>query len=163
MNRLLVLVLIICIISLLINHSIKICDSASFIQVHMEELTDDLLDNRYPIVLLDKVVKKTDIPNTIFKWIYYTTDAFSVATSRLPVKVCATYNIIYAEEDSVIMLRHPLKPQNDVKDVHDVHVSLQAHQSIIVPIRWYYNRISGKLAVMSVYGPYSIFSTLYVC
>lgn len=116
----------------------RVSSSFKILQMSVSELTPEILQRKYPIVLEEQIVEPSSIANTVFKFMYIykkpTTlkNNVGVATNK------AAYLIIFnnTNEKVTISIAHPTSKKTSSESFVDV--ILYEHMCIILPQKWFY-------------------------
>ena len=104
------------------------------IQTNLSIFTDDLLLEKYPIIIEDNIVNISELFESIFKFQYvFRKSDCSSFTEKGIIQNKNKFLIFHntTKDQSIISIK------NDIDDVF-VDVILRKHKVLIVPYRWYY-------------------------
>ena len=107
--------------------------SSSFqiLQTKLIGCTPELLSEKQPVVLIDRVVDHTDLLKTAFKYQFLTSDPKQDTLPGARYVTTARFTLLFsAVQDTHVDLAHP-KTQHNL-----VRIKLPAGMTLVVPPRW---------------------------
>jgi hypothetical protein len=148
---LLVYVLIFLILYLYFKYYFKYSTKFEIIQANVSKVTPELLFEKSPIIINERVVNPEDLAKTTFKYLYMK-KLVKVDESNQLKKCRGKYNVISPMENDIILdVYHPVfKEKQQVKLYHN--------QCIILPFHWKYQVIDkhSRVMVMELLDVFSI-------
>ena len=166
------LVVIILLIVIYTQYYMKYNTTYRIVQAPLNKVDENLLYEKYPIVVADRVVKPESLLSTLFKYKYLTNTFEMRPGSQNPYFVLNKYTIIYNNvEDIDINIIAPqyrnefkgFKSNIDINStqVQYVTIKLKKQQIIILPAFWIY-QANLPHTVISLNDPLSlIISCMY--
>lgn len=172
-TRFLVCLLFIAIICLYIQYYTKFATSFDIIQSPIGKLTTDILYERQPIIISERLVHPSVLTKTVFKYTYMFMNAKVVSGDAFPLQTLHKYTVVYNDNgDMPLNLVHPsnktkLKPfhrfgsfkKSHVKlhdsDIEFVTIKLKKQQCIIIPMHWLFQVDSPTYNVIALDDPIS--------
>lgn len=134
-----VFVFIICFLILYVTLALKKKTDFTIIQTSIENIHDDILFEKYPIVINSKLVSSEYLLETLFKYLYIKKEITHYNGDFEENKVRGKYNIIHNESDKKMTI-------NVRNDNESVDIILNSHSVLILPSRWYFkSEYSGKV------------------
>jgi hypothetical protein len=154
--NLLIVIFVLIIIIFYLQCYFKMPLEYNLLQTTIKSFKQDLLYEKQPIYIYDKLVNPADLFNTIFKYTYmYHT--LSLSDSRYTKKNLSKFLIIYNDTDdtpTTISISHPKSVKSDFlksrflkkhykisnNHIHDntIDVIVRPQNCIIVPMHWVY-------------------------
>lgn len=138
------LVVILILITLLYaQYYLKYKHDYEILQVQLDNFKLQMLYEKYPIVIFDRVYQLNDLLKTVFAYSFL----FQKEIGIQPDKVHRNkhkYLILNSDDEVVIKLINP-KYKNEIKEnlndcnVQFISVKLKEHQCLVVPALWYYH------------------------
>ena len=147
-KTLLIIVLALAII-LYIQAYLKPKQEYTIIQTYLDKITQDTLQDKYPIVIYDLIHEPRTLLDTLFayQFAFSNNKTLSEPTNEV-IKARSKYNIIYSDNDSstinIISPKHTafIKPKTPLQDQSDqiqyITIKLKKHQVMILPLSWYF-------------------------
>lgn len=168
----LLLVVLILIIVVYTQYYLKYNTAYRIIQAPLTKIDENVLYEKYPIVVADRIVKPESLLHTLFKYKYLTSSFGTRAGSQFPYFAVNKYTLIYNTiEDVDINIIAPqyrnefqgFKSNIDLNSTQAQYVTikLKKQQIIILPAFWIYQS-SSPHSVISLNDPLSfIISCMY--
>jgi hypothetical protein len=120
----------------------------------------DVLNERYPIVIYDRIVDPRVLLSTLFKYSYMfqKLNAFNAAPD--PVANNHKYNIIFSSQEIIeVDVISPLY-KHDVQNAQFVTIKLKKQQTLILPCNWMYKTKSKHYNIF-LDDPFSLLYSLF--
>lgn len=139
--NIIILILLFFIIKFYFKHN----DEYTILQVFLKDIkNNDILYEKYPILIYDKVLNINDILKSLFSYNYLYKKDIDIVSNNINYNK-SKYIIIYPDKNCVIDLISP-KYKNKIKntlkesdEVQFVSIKLEKNQILIIPAWWYYN------------------------
>lgn len=126
--------LIIMVIYLYVSYYIKVNPSLTLMQSGIQNIDFDMLYNKTPIVVTDRIVDVHDILSTIFKYQYSFISSPMNKTSWL--RNSHKFMIVSVRTDQTIQVAHPHAKVGE-GNYEFIDVVMRKHQIIILPFGWW--------------------------
>jgi hypothetical protein len=148
------------------------CGGASLLQASVDTVTSELLAERRPIVIEDRVVNPADLVATVFRWQYAwrsgvepcRLDAFETCRARF------TLLFFLEGDDSTVVIKAPTNTNTNTNthtntdtdtDTHtdtntDIAVRLAAGRTLVLPPMWRYLPLSVGARRIRLHDPVSL-------
>jgi len=156
-SHILVTIIILLIIIIYINYYNKYKQDYQLLQIHLNKIDIDLLNEKYPIVIYDKIINPHDLLKTLFKYIYVFKNIFKIKPI-LPTINNSKYMLLWNSDNNIMInIINPKyykfiswKKQNSFKisnhslndkeleKVQYITISLKKNQVLILPMFWIY-------------------------
>lgn len=151
-NRKVIIGFVILFAILYLQNYFKCKSDIQIIQTSIENINIDILHEKYPIVIYDRIFKPSDLLKTLFAYTFVHSRVSNSARDDKLTQNVAKYVIIYNENSDVdIEIFHPknnirFKRSQSVLDFQDmdsdvsyVTVKLKKNQLLILPMFWIYH------------------------
>lgn len=114
------------------------------IQSRLDNITDNVLYEKYPIVISDKIVNVNDLLNTLFKYqyVYKFTKTINENTS---LKNYSKFMIIHNTYDKDISI------SLSNNDNENVVVIIPIYNVLIIPFMWSINSLNDKITCIELF------------
>ena len=142
MRAFFLIIVVLCVI-LYVQYYLKYSAQYEILQVGLDKFQLDMLYEKVPIVIYDRVYDISDLLKTIFAYSYMFQKMIEVDAGRVH-KNAHKYLVLTSEDPVIIRLINP-KYKKEVKtdlnqsNVQFVSVKLKSNQGLIVPALWYYH------------------------
>jgi hypothetical protein len=149
-------VLAILIAAVYVRYFWRCSEGMQIIQLPLARCTPELLGEKRPVVITDRLANHADLVGTLFRWSH----VYASAAARVPPgqvrRSMARYAILYdAESDVAVDIAHPEGGATWVS------VKLRRHQTLVLPPRWRFVAPSGCTSIR-LYDPfYAVASSLF--
>lgn len=133
-------VIFVIILLLYIRFAYKIPTKVMILQSSLKDFQFNLLFEKQPIVIQDRVEHIKPIWDDWFK--YNIKSEFMITPELEWIKNKYKYMLLHSQEDTEILLCTPTcKLTNNIPDVTEqvIAIKLYKHMSLIVPYRWYFH------------------------
>lgn len=148
----LIILIIIFVIKQYVKHYFKINPTFSIVQLPLSRLNVDILYEKSPIIINERVVYAEQLVDTVFKYLYISKKHFKNISIDAIYKNSARYAILTNNKnDSIVYLYHP----NNKKKC--LPIKLYKDQCIIIPSFWFYKT---NIENTQVFKLYDIFNKL---
>jgi hypothetical protein len=105
--------------------------SVQILQTKLENCTPELLSEKQPVVLTDRVIDHADLLKTTFKYQFLTSEPKHGMTPGVRYVTTARFTLLFSSaQDTHVDLAHP-KALDDL-----VRVKLRSGMTLVVPPRW---------------------------
>lgn len=134
-----ILVITAIILWLYVRFTYKVPNKVVILQTSLNDFDFKMLLEKQPIVIQDRVDNIQPIWDGWFK--YNTKNVFEITADMDWIRNRNKYMLIYALEDSEIMLCYPLcKLSNKIPDTTEEIIAIKLYKgmSLIIPYRWYF-------------------------
>ena len=126
MNLIFSIIIIILIVLIYYRYYTKIEKTIQINQIFLENFTPNLLYEKYPLLIYDRIQDPDELTKTIFKYSYL----FKTKKKTKKSKTTAKYTLVYSSYDSVLDIT-----QSD----NYISINLAANQVVILPYGWKYS------------------------
>lgn len=132
------------------KHYFKINPSFSIIQLPLSRLNVNILYEKSPIIINERIVYIEQLVDIVFKYLYISKKHFKNISKDVMYKNCARYAILTNNKsDSIVYLYHPNNKNNNRKKC--LPVKLYKDQCIIIPSFWFYKSNIENTQVIKLY------------
>jgi hypothetical protein len=154
MSKVLFLIVVILIVSMYTQYYYKANYDYNILQTYLDNASGNMLYEKYPIVIYDKLVNPKQLLTTLFKYAYATQKSVLIQETN-PVMMTSKYTIIYNMISPVVINVLSPKYKNTVKysskgdfkvsqaalqelpsDAQYITIKLQKQQVLILPTWW---------------------------
>lgn len=108
------------------------------IQSNLNNIRDDVLYEKYPIIIYDKIVNVTDLLNTLFKYQYICKFTKNINTNT-SLKNYSKYMIIHNT------YTHDIEVSLSNNHNENVVIIIPAYNVLIIPFMWSVNSLDNKI------------------
>lgn len=156
-SHILILIITILILVIYINYYNKYKKDYQLIQTHLDKIDLDILNEKYPIIIYDRIINPNDLLKTLFKYIYIF-KKFIKIKPIFPTINYSKYMLIWNnDEDIMINIINPKYYKliswkkinsfkiskyslydNELEKVQYITISLKKNQVFILPPFWIY-------------------------
>jgi hypothetical protein len=141
-----VIIFIIILLFLILKYYLKYNEGYMVIQTFLNNIkSNDILFDKYPILIYDKIVNTNDILKSLFAYNYLTKKNKLYKNNTL-IYNKSKFSLIQCDEDCIIDIINPKYKKyiknNSLKDsdnVQYISIKLKKKQLLIIPLWWIYN------------------------
>lgn len=107
-------------------------------QVYLDNIQPKVLNEKYPILIYDRIIEPKGLLDTLFKYAYQFSSEKPVMFNNQPMKASNKYTLVYNQlTNANVNIIHPFQKDN-LKDPEYVTIKLQQNQVIILPYGWFF-------------------------
>lgn len=182
--KILIVFIIILIISIYINYDLKYNDNFQIVQLSSNKINQDILYEKYPIIIEDKINDMDDFINVVMpyekiyknKFIYNKknnvnqnlTNYLLIHNSNItPIEVYIShprnankFNWSSSNSNNYNISNYIVNNFNNINEIQFVKIILKPKQTIILPKFWLFT-INGKVTLYSLFGFINYFVSTY--
>jgi hypothetical protein len=150
MNKLIIAAIIVLLYVLLLQTAPNVSDVFEVLQLSLDQFHGELLFEKKPIVITDKVVEPLSLLSTLFKYtyLYKHFDQQNTATYDTMMPNKAQYCIFTPTcDEAAVIIEHP----NIKKFDSNLEIVLQRHQVLVLPFKWRYKVKQGTLNLIHLH------------
>lgn len=149
---LLVILIIIFVLKQYVKQFYKINPTFNIIQLPLSKLSVDIMYEKSPIIINERIVYMEQLVKTVFKYLFVTKKHFKNINKDTLYKNTSRYAILSNKTmDSIVYLFHPSNKKKCLP------IKLYKDQCIIIPTFWYYKTDCTNTCVFKLYD---LFGTL---
>lgn len=144
-SKIMLLIIITLLIIIYIKYYTKYNTSYKIIQTELANSTEDIIYERYPIIISDRIVNPRQLLDTLFKYKYMFQNTFIQYGSPIPRIVFDKYTILFNNKTDIeINIISPLYKKDINQDINSaniefVTIKLKKLQVLILPTFWIYH------------------------
>ena len=142
MNKLVIVAIIVVLYILVLQMSPTVSPVFEVLQLSLDQFYEELLFEKKPIVITDKVVDPMALLNTLFKYTYLYKQFDTQNSSETMLQNPAQYCIFTPScEQAQVIIEHP-----DIKKFDsNLEIVLERNQVLVLPLKWRYKVKQGTL------------------
>ena len=116
----------------------KTNDDFQIIQLNLSQITDDHLNEKYPILIEDKVVDISTLLISLFKYQYVFKKEFVLNPNTTAFQNVQKYIVLHnaSDSDAKISIRPPTKSSPKTAEAVKLHTVIPPYNVLILPYKW---------------------------
>ena len=146
MNKLVIVAIILVLYILMLQISPNVSDVFEVLQLTLDQFHGELLFEKKPIVITDKIVDPMSLLHTLFKYTYlykhFDTHDVTILSQDNMLQNAAQYCVFTpACDQAAVIIEHP----DTKKFENNLEIILERHQVLVLPFKWRYKVKQGKV------------------
>lgn len=132
----------------------------TILQQFLDKLSADVLHERYPIIIYDRIVDPRILLSTLFKYCYMFQKVNAFKDANVPQINNHKFNIIFSPVDNIeLNIISPLY-KHYIENAQYVTIKLKKQQTLILPCHWMYTTNTKHFNIM-LDDPFSLLFSLF--
>jgi hypothetical protein len=132
----------------------------TILQQFLDKLNADVLHERYPIIIYDRIVDPRILLSTLFKYSYMFQKVNAFKDANVPQINNHKFNVIFSPVDNIeLNIISPLY-KRDIENAQYITIKLKKQQTLILPCHWVYTTQSKHFNIM-LDDPFSLVFSLF--
>lgn len=121
------------------------------LQLSVNNLSFEVLMEKLPIVLTEKIVNPNDLIKSAFKYLFLYNSKSNTVQSDKWLRCNGRFLIIYNKgEDCLVDIAHPI--QENINEKRFISMALSKNQCMVLPTFWFYRHHNCNLEINQLYS-----------